>query len=83
MTNETQKQLENSFLARVPEFIAQGKSIDEAIKLAFEQEMSFIGEMHTGTTKRSKLAREVLANDVFIGINNRESAKRLEAINAD
>ena len=74
-----EKEIEKTFLARVPALIEAGHSIDEAIELAFKQEEDFILEMKNAATTRARLAYEVICHDVYTNIKHREAKRKLDA----
>jgi hypothetical protein len=78
--NQPTPSIERSFLARVPSLIKSGHSIDEAIKLAFDEEEKFLAEMVNGKTRRSRLVREVLCHSTFTAACQRDFEEKLEAI---
>ena len=51
--NPLEKLLESSFLRRVPDLMQEGKSLDEAVKIAYETELLFLIEMQSVASRKN------------------------------
>jgi len=68
---------DKTFLARAPKFIAAGHTMDEAIKLAFEEEEAFCIEMAFQKTQRAQMAQEVICHTVYQAFTAQDARNKL------